>query len=97
MKYGGFCVSTPYFFLLRFVSSFCGSLFVNLRFHGILGQMPVNGYENPYRSVTGLSPITALGVPAEEGDFRPSLGHSQTQDRVRRAGILVAGADPAGD
>ena len=44
MKYGGFSVSTPYFFLLRFVSSFCGSLFVNLRFHWILSQMPVNRY-----------------------------------------------------
>ncbi|MHB9080139.1 MAG: acyl-CoA thioesterase, partial [Pirellulaceae bacterium] len=39
--------SIPYFVLLRFVSSFCGSLFVNLRFHGILGQMPVNGYGSP--------------------------------------------------
>ena len=44
MKYGGLCVSTPYLFLLRFDSSFCGSLFVNLRFHWILGPRPVNGY-----------------------------------------------------
>ena len=43
MNYGGSCASIPYFVLLRFVSSFCGSLFVNLRFHWILGQMPVNG------------------------------------------------------
>ena len=54
MKYGEFCASIPYFILLRFVSSFCGSLFVNLRFHWILGKMPVNGY------LLSLKPISRL-------------------------------------
>ncbi|MHB8972007.1 MAG: hypothetical protein ACYC4N_16340, partial [Pirellulaceae bacterium] len=53
VKYGEFCARFPCFTFLRFVSSFCGSLFVNLRFNWILGQMPVNGYHSWHGVIRG--------------------------------------------
>ena len=81
MKYGEFCASIPYFILLRFVSSFCGSLFVNLRFHWILGKMPVNGLGISHSLFRRLSVV-------KSGARVSSAGHGH-RDATQSAKVIV--------